>query len=69
MEEVETAKDSRLAREFVVALPIELNREQHPARPRIVPFDTGKELFVGELLVIVQAKFTKKALSIRAHDS
>ena len=27
-EEVETAKDSRLAREFVVALPIELNREQ-----------------------------------------
>ena len=28
-EEVETAKDSRLAREFVVALPIELNREQH----------------------------------------
>ena len=28
MEEVETAKDSRLAREFVVALPIELNREQ-----------------------------------------
>ena len=29
VEEVETAKDSRLAREFVVALPIELNREQH----------------------------------------
>ena len=28
MEEVETAKDSRLAREFVVALPIELSREQ-----------------------------------------
>ena len=28
MEEVETAKDSRLAREFVVALPIELNREE-----------------------------------------
>ena len=28
VEEVETAKDSRLAREFVVALPIELNREQ-----------------------------------------
>ena len=27
VEEVETAKDSRLAREFVVALPIELNRE------------------------------------------
>ena len=28
VEEVETAKESRLAREFVVALPIELNREQ-----------------------------------------
>ena len=28
VEEVETAKDSRLAREFVVALPIELNWEQ-----------------------------------------
>ena len=28
MEEVETAKDSRLAREFVVALPIELSREE-----------------------------------------
>ena len=28
VEEVETAKDSRLAREFVVALPIELNREE-----------------------------------------
>ena len=28
VEEVETAKDSRLAREFVVALPIELNCEQ-----------------------------------------
>ena len=28
MEEVETAKDSRLAREFVVALPIELNHEE-----------------------------------------
>ena len=28
VEEVETAKDSRLAREFVVSLPIELNREQ-----------------------------------------
>ena len=28
VEEVETAKDSRLAREFVVALPIELGREQ-----------------------------------------
>ena len=28
MEEVETAKDSRLAREFVMALPIELSREQ-----------------------------------------
>lgn len=28
VEEVETAKDSRLAREFVVALPIELNRGQ-----------------------------------------
>ena len=28
VEEVETAKDSRLAREFVVALPIELNRKQ-----------------------------------------
>ena len=28
VEEVETAKDSRLAREFVVALPIELSREQ-----------------------------------------
>lgn len=28
MEEVETAKDSRLAREFVVALPIELKREE-----------------------------------------
>ena len=27
VEEVETSKDSRLAREFVVALPIELNRE------------------------------------------
>ena len=27
IEEVETSKDSRLAREFVVALPIELNRE------------------------------------------
>ena len=27
VEEVETAKDSRLAREFVVALPIELSRE------------------------------------------
>ena len=29
VEEVETAKDSRLAREFVVALPIELSREKH----------------------------------------
>ena len=28
VEEVETAKDSRLAREFVVALPVELSREQ-----------------------------------------
>ena len=28
VEEVETSKDSRLAREFVVALPIELSREQ-----------------------------------------
>ena len=28
VEEVETAKDSRLAREFVLALPIELSREQ-----------------------------------------
>ena len=28
VEEVETAKDSRLAREFIVALPIELNREE-----------------------------------------
>ena len=28
VEEVETAKDSRLAREFVVALPIELSREE-----------------------------------------
>lgn len=28
VEEVETAKDNRLAREFVVALPIELSREQ-----------------------------------------
>ena len=28
VEETETAKDSRLAREFVVALPIELNREE-----------------------------------------
>ena len=28
VEEVETAKDSRLAREFIVALPIELSREQ-----------------------------------------
>ena len=28
VEEVETAKDSRLAREFVMALPIELSREQ-----------------------------------------
>src|SRR5699024_1065311 len=28
VEKVETAKDSRLAREFVVALPIELSREQ-----------------------------------------
>ena len=28
VEEVETARDSRLAREFVVALPIELNREE-----------------------------------------
>ena len=28
VEEVETAKDSRLVREFVVALPIELNREE-----------------------------------------
>ena len=28
VEEVETAKDSRLAREFVVALPIELNRKE-----------------------------------------
>mgnify|MGYP005910837579 CR=1 FL=1 len=31
VEEVETAKDSRLAREFVVALPIELNREEQIA--------------------------------------
>ena len=29
VEEVETAKDSRLAREFVVALPIELSRVRH----------------------------------------
>ena len=28
LEKVETAKDSRLAREFVVALPIELSREE-----------------------------------------
>ena len=31
VEEVETAKDSRLAREFVVALPIELNRGEQVA--------------------------------------
>ena len=31
VEEVEIAKDSRLAREFVVALPIELNREEQVA--------------------------------------
>lgn len=31
VEEVETAKDSRLAREFVVALPIELNRKEQVA--------------------------------------
>ena len=31
VEEVEAAKDSRLAREFVVALPIELNREEQIA--------------------------------------
>ncbi len=31
VEEVETAKDSRLAREFVVALPIELSREEQIA--------------------------------------
>lgn len=31
VEEVETAKDSRLAREFVVALPIELSREEQAA--------------------------------------
>ena len=31
VEEVETSKDSRLAREFVVALPIELNREEQIA--------------------------------------
>ena len=31
VEEVETAKDSRLAREFVVALPIELNRAEQIA--------------------------------------
>ena len=31
VEEVETAKDSQLAREFVVALPIELNREEQIA--------------------------------------
>ena len=31
VEEVETAKDSRLVREFVVALPIELNREEQIA--------------------------------------
>ena len=31
VEEVETAKDSRLAREFVVALPIELNRKEQIA--------------------------------------
>ena len=31
VEEVETAKDSRLAREFVVALPIALNREEQVA--------------------------------------
>ena len=31
VEEVETAKDSRLAREFVVALPIELKREEQIA--------------------------------------
>ena len=31
VEEVETTKDSRLAREFVVALPIELNREEQVA--------------------------------------
>ena len=38
VEEVETAKDSRLAREFVVALPIELNREEQiAAAARIYP--------------------------------
>ena len=38
VEEVETSKDSRLAREFVVALPIELNREnQIRVAARIYP--------------------------------
>ena len=31
MEEIETARDSRLAREFVIALPIELNPEEQIA--------------------------------------
>lgn len=38
VEEVETAKDSRLAREFVVALPIELSQEQQiELLPRVYP--------------------------------
>ena len=41
VEEVETAKDSRLAREFVVALPIELNREEQLAAWRAVWADVS----------------------------
>ena len=33
VEETETAKDSRLAREFVAALPIELSREEQIQLP------------------------------------
>lgn len=36
--------------------------------PRGVPFDTGKELFVGELLVVKQGELAKEAVPVRAHD-
>lgn len=35
----------------------------------MVHLDAGKELFIGELFVIIQGKLAKKTLSVRAHDS
>ena len=41
---------------------------QLPVGPGGVSIGAGKELFVGELLVIIQGKLAKKTLPVRAHD-